>query len=112
MRYKTKLYICGPMTGIKNFNFPAFNKAAKDLESLNFKVVNPASFQEDTEKTWDYYMRKDIIEMLRKCDKIVTLPGWEKSQGAKLEVYIAKKLGFKVFHIDDLVKNREINLSL
>ena len=36
---------------------------------------------------------------LMKCDGVATLPGWKKSRGAKLEVYIAKALKWPVHSV-------------
>ena len=38
----TTIYIAGPMSGIKDWNFPAFFKAEAELEALGYKVINPA----------------------------------------------------------------------
>lgn len=40
-------------------------------------------------------MRADI-KALCDCDHVVVLPGWEKSRGATLEVFIATQLGMRV----------------
>lgn len=43
------------------------------------------------------------LELLRRCDAVITVPGWEASVGAKGEVDEAKRLGLPVFHsIPDL----------
>ncbi|PHN28915.1 DUF4406 domain-containing protein [Pseudomonas sp. ICMP 561] len=44
--------------------------------------------------TWHECMRSDMEQMVR-CDHVATLPGWDKSQGAQLEVYIADRLGIR-----------------
>lgn len=39
------------------------------------------------------------IELLRRCDCIVTIPGWERSSGARHEVKVAQEeLKIPVFH--------------
>ena len=43
-----KLYLAGPMTGIKDLNFPAFHAEASRLRALGHIVVNPAAVNPDT----------------------------------------------------------------
>jgi hypothetical protein len=38
------------------------------------------------------------LEILRRCDCLVTVPGWEQSQGATAEVHAARAAGQSVFH--------------
>lgn len=38
---KTKLYLCGPITGIPNHNRDAFDGAAAALRGAGFEVFNP-----------------------------------------------------------------------
>jgi hypothetical protein len=83
------------MSGIPEFNFPAFHAAAKTLRHEGFEVVNPAEIPAEAGKPWDYYMRLDIPEML-KCDTIYLLKGWEQSKGASLEHCVAEALGMTV----------------
>lgn len=37
-----RIYIAGPMTGLPDFNFPAFNDMAAILRGLGYHVENPA----------------------------------------------------------------------
>ena len=41
-----KIYLSGPMTGFKDYNYQMFNDAAKKLRAEGFEVVNPAEFPE------------------------------------------------------------------
>jgi hypothetical protein len=87
-----KVYLSGPMTGLPDFNYPAFNAAAAELRSLGFEVDNPAEhFGGDQTLERKVYMRGDI-EALLKVDAVVTLPGHHKSQGSQLELAIARAL--------------------
>lgn len=95
---KRPVYISGPMTGLPEFNFPAFHEAAAKLRDLGLVVVNPAEHDEAPEKPWAEYLRKDI-KLLMDCDGVALLPGWEKSKGARLEVHIARQLGMNVWPI-------------
>lgn len=88
-----KVYIAGPMTGLPEFNFPAFDKAQAELENKGLMVVNPAKLADHTDKPWAWYMRNSLKAMLD-CNAIYLLPGWEKSRGARLELKIALELGF------------------
>jgi hypothetical protein len=91
----TKIYLSGPMTGIADLNFPAFNAAAKELRGLGYEVVNPAEINPDSSLSWEQCMRADV-NALCDCDVIVLMSGWENSRGAHLEVHIAHRLGIKV----------------
>lgn len=90
-----RVYISGPMSGLPDFNRPAFNAEAARLRALGYDVVNPAELNPDPSATWVHCMRVDIRE-LTTCAAISLLPGWEQSRGAKLEWQIAEALGLKV----------------
>lgn len=96
-----RYYISGPMTGVADYNFPAFNRAAADLRSLGLEVVNPVELNEHlgTEADWHEYLRNDI-KALCDCTHLVLLPGWEDSNGAHLELHLAHRLGLKVVIYD------------
>lgn len=91
------VYIAGPMTGLPEFNYPAFNAVAAQLRSQGCKVVNPA--EQDTGSTgkpWEFYMRLGLRGLLE-CDAMVLLPGWRKSRGARIEHQIACELGMYIW---------------
>lgn len=89
-----KVYISGPMEGVVDLNFPAFNEAERQLRRLGFNVLNPARHgQGDEGKA--YYMRRAIHDVLA-ADSLALLPDWERSTGARLEVSIAEMLGLSV----------------
>lgn len=90
-----RLYIAGPMTGLPDYNFPAFNQAAVDLRALGYDVANPAKNGADPSKPWDWYMRCALTQMLV-CDGVAVLPGWAASRGASLEVHVARRLEIPV----------------
>jgi len=89
------LYLAGPMSGIADFNHPAFHAAAAKLRAQGYQVVNPAELNPDTSKTWDQCMRRDL-QALADCYAIAFLPGWEASKGARLEYDVAQALGMTI----------------
>ena len=92
---KKRIYISGPMTGFEDYNYPAFHKEAGRLRAMGHVVESPAENKPPLCGTWAGYLKQDIVQLL-KCNCIATLPGWRKSKGARLEVYIAKALGIEV----------------
>lgn len=98
-----RFYIAGPMTGLPEFNFPAFNDAEADLQAMGFETRNPARHGAgEPGQEWADYMRRDIPDLLE-CDAVALLPGWENSRGARLEVHIAKCLDIPVHDIHYLL---------
>ena len=106
MRTKTRIYIAGPMRGHANYNYPAFNAAAKRLRRLQYEVVNPAEVSEGfgnpeqlaaDPALLERVMRREISK-LAECDAIYLLPGWERSHGARRELAAALTVGLEVVH--------------
>ena len=93
-----KVYISGPMSGIEGFNFEAFDKAAKFIESRGDFAVNPAvrgrewvakNGNRPLTKAEYRKMMKECKAALRECGSIFLLKGWENSNGAKEELSLA-----------------------
>jgi hypothetical protein len=94
------VYLAGPMSGYPDFNRAAFRTAAELLREEGFIVTTPADcFHGDS---WEEGMRRDIPAMLA-CDQVCLLGEWEKSRGARLEVFIAREVGMKVETLDELL---------
>lgn len=92
----TTLYVAGPMTGLPEYNYPAFDKATVDLAYAGYRVLNPVTTEKlnptpGTPQPWEWYMRH-ALRMVLAADGIAVLPGWEGSRGARLEVYVARCL--------------------
>lgn len=90
-----RIYIAGPMTGLPEFNYPAFNTAAHQLRVEGHHVENPASNPTPACGSWLGYMRMALAQLVT-CDEVHTLPGWEQSRGARVEVMVADMLGLPV----------------
>jgi len=102
-----RLYCSGPMTGIKDKNFPAFNKASKALRKKGYQVVNPAELDmQHPRQTWAECLRRDIVAEMR-CNGVATLPGWKRSRGAQLEVYIAEALNWPVHSVNYYLRGKK-----
>ncbi len=91
------IYISGPMTGLPEFNYPAFHDAARRWRDAGWIVLSPAELdvQEAEELSWSEYLRRDL-RLLLDCDAIAMLPGWERSKGASLERHVAAALGLVI----------------
>jgi hypothetical protein len=101
----SRVYISGPMTGLPEYNFPAFTTAAERLRMMGHEVVSPHEVGHDDNGApgsilWSAYIRRDLVEMLT-CDAIHLLPGWENSRGATLELYVATQVGMTVHIYED-----------
>jgi hypothetical protein len=85
-----RVYIAGPMTGLPDFNYPAFHAEATRLRAIGYRVSNPAENQ--AQVNWQNYMR-EAIRMMLLCDAVALLPNWKASRGALIEHGIAISLG-------------------
>jgi hypothetical protein len=91
-------YIAGPMTGIPEWNYPAFHSMEEKLQQAGFtQILNPAKNPKDPEKyAWEDFM-KDAIRLTVSSDQVVFLNGWRKSKGAKIEKSICDSLNIPCF---------------
>ena len=98
----TLIYLAGPMSGLTDYNYPAFNEAAASLRARGFDVENPAENAAPTCGSWAGYMRLAITQMLA-CDCVALLPYWYASKGAQIERMLAKELGMPCYMADDMI---------
>lgn len=97
MSMAERIYIAGPMTGLPEFNRPAFAAAAAHLRSLGLEAINPGELYTHTHMPWSFYMRAALRALLT-CDSIFLLRGWTNSRGAKLEWQLANALGLTLYY--------------
>jgi hypothetical protein len=94
-----KIYLSGPMNGVPEYNYPEFKIMAKILRDLGHEVYNPAEFPYDGYHE-NFPIRKAFASFCKficeDADGIYMLGGWEKSDGAKAEHALAKRLGLKI----------------
>ena len=96
-----KIYIAGPMSGLPEFNYPAFHAEAARLRSLGHEVLNPAENPVPECGTWTGYMRMALRQLIE-CECVVLLPGWIESRGALIERSLAQALSMRVMTSADL----------
>lgn len=98
---KPRVYISGKISGLSEKVYKNnFNSAELYLTGLGYDAVNPVSEGLIPNGTWEDYMRRDI-KLLCECDYIYLLEGWEDSDGASLEKFIADKLKIKTLELDE-----------
>ncbi len=102
---QTKIYLSGPMSGLPESNYPAFNAAAEKLRDMGYLVENPAECGLPAASTWSDFMRAALIQMMS-CDVIVMLPNWRKSKGAGIEHNLALQLGIEIYDLSEAYKYR------
>jgi len=109
-------YLGGPMRGYEEYNSPIFRRVADWLRSKKWNIYSPAERDEcdpvaaedirqrQLTGNWDevfdlaYYMEYDLAAV-SKMDAMICIPGWEQSQGARLEAIVATELGKPVFEV-------------
>jgi len=95
------LYLSGPMAGLPDYNFPAFDEAAASLRALGWRVVSPADFGAKPGVPWETHLQRDLF-ILGHCDWLVQLPGWEQSDGARLEHHCAERFSKKIVSLAEV----------
>lgn len=104
----SKYYLAGPMSGIPQFNFPAFDAAAADLRARGYTIVSPAELDDEETRvdalsspdgkptnrdkvnghTWGDFLARDVKLIADQVQGIIFLPNWDKSRGARLEAFV------------------------
>lgn len=112
-----RLYIAGPMTGIPQFNVPLFDEVAAKLRAEGHEVVSPAELDSPEMRafalassdgimppdgkivgeSWGDMLARDVRVIHDQVDSIAVLPGWYKSRGARLEVFVGLLTGKTFF---------------
>jgi Domain of unknown function (DUF4406) len=107
-----KIYLAGPMAGMPEHNFPAFNAKAKELRSLGHEVYNPAEIEPDEyakiaseEKKAEFHnggyrncLSKELVWICNSAEGMYLLKGWEHSKGANSEFTTGKAVGVQFFY--------------
>ena len=112
-----RLYISGPVTGKPNDNRKAFEEARRELRhwymvSIPHEYVDAETTHEEamaillhqlTDRTYSY--RKGKCANL--YDGVALLPGWEQSEGARLERAVADACGIPCKTVDEWLEEAQ-----
>lgn len=120
-----QIYIAGPMTGYKYFNFQEFDKWRDHYQELGYKVFSPADhdralldksvdwlpIEDDSVGPWKSWaptvtqgklptlrdmLGADLKWISETADTIHMMKGWENSRGANAEWALAKALDIEI----------------
>lgn len=93
------IYLSGPMTGIAEFNAPAFAHYAEKFRARGWKVLSPPELDAgDTGRPYSYYIKRDVRVLLDNgVEALYMLPGWQQSRGANLEKLLAEMFEIPAF---------------
>jgi len=110
------LYLAGPMTGIPQHNFPAFDAAAARLRQEGHTVISPTDLdrgmgydatktdEDPSPETLKKMFMADLVAVMYEVDEVALLPGWRKSKGACIEVALACMIGKVCWEIEGKVR--------
>lgn len=108
------VYIAGPMTGIEDFNFRAFDAASYKWKEKGFDVINPAALSRQKAEELGIEIGElcvrecamlDLVEIISRASHMFMLKGWEYSKGAKTEHALAQWLGISIsYEVEESIK--------
>ena len=99
-----RIYVSGPITSIGISRAKeVFGRVKEDLERRGFEAVTPFENGIDEAEPYETHMKADI-ELLKTCDSICMLPGWQQSDGAKREYVEAFNSGKTIIEIVNVRK--------
>lgn len=107
-----KIYLAGPMRGIKNFNIEAFAAAAIRLRLEGHEVFSPAEkgceveVMENPSLANSLEFRRRVFSLdtdyiCNHAEAVAMLPGWRLSKGAQAEHALADAIGIKIMYLGE-----------
>ena len=97
-----KVYICGAVTGLQREAVEKkFETASEMLKKRDFAVINPMKVISNPDASPKLAMKR-LMPIMLSCDAIYLLSDWSFSEGAKIEVSLARYAGMKIMNEEDL----------
>lgn len=91
----------GPTPWTVEQNIRAAEEVAARVWALGMVALCPHANSRHMEGvTTDENFLAGTLELLRRCDAVVLVPGWEKSSGTRAEIEEARHLGKPVFGLE------------
>jgi Domain of unknown function (DUF4406) len=122
------VYVAGPMESVGgNMNEPLFDYVTKQLRASGCTVMNPAELtreligpiskllamsKAERKETRKGLLAKELKWIIDNADRVVLLPGWEKSPGATAERATALAMGIPVHELPDEVSLMQENVAI
>lgn len=95
---RKRIYISGPITNNEDY-IEQFDNAMIELGDQGYIPVRPIGSWADDPYTLDYKEHIELdLALLRMCDGICMLDGWETSDGSRAEKAYAECLGMEVMY--------------
>jgi hypothetical protein len=96
---KPKAYLSGPMSGIPEYNAPAFAYFAEKYRARGWEIVSPPELDADANDfAYESCIKRDMRVLVDQgIDVVLMLPKWQKSKGANLEKLLAELTGIPCF---------------
>lgn len=102
-----RIYIAGPISGMPQYNRPAFKHAKGILRAYGYQPVSPLDLvpEDEPEQPYLYYIKQGL-ELLDSCQAALFLPGWRRSPGARIERIFARREGKDIYELreNDTIK--------
>lgn len=105
-----KIYISGPITYGTDVK-ERFAAVRRKLTEQGYQVLSPLDIpacedfsctllkhevQKGFAHSWACFLKYDLIVMMKECEGILMMDGWQDSHGARLELTVASAVGMHV----------------
>lgn len=97
IKYTKRVYLSGPISDVDPARVKAmFSRASELLDASGaLEIITPLNNGLPPTASWEQHMEVDLA-LLKACDNICLLPGWEMSRGCRREVCFALNQGINI----------------